>query len=141
MTLRITSAIAVEDDEIEISFIRSSGPGGQNVNKVASAVQLRFNAMNSAALPGDLKARLVPLAGSRLTKDGVIVISADRFRTQEANRRDALTRLAELLKRAAIRPKPRIKTRPTKSAKRQRVDAKTRRGTVKLARGKPADWD
>src|SRR5690348_16725144 len=111
--LSISPTLTLDAGEIALSFIRSSGPGGQNVNKVATAVQLRFDLMNCPTLPAPLKARAARLAGSRLTADGVIVLTADRFRTQAANREDAIGRLIALLKEAAIPPKPRRKTRPT----------------------------
>ncbi len=111
--IEITDKISISPREIEETFIRASGPGGQNVNKVSSAVQLRFDLRHSPSLPEDVRVRAERLAGRRLTKDGVIVITAERFRTQEHNRDDALARLIDLLKRAAHRPAPRKRTRPT----------------------------
>ncbi len=130
----------IPDEELHETFVRASGPGGQNVNKVSTAVELRFDVRHSPSLPPSIRARLVRLAGRRLTKDGVLVIRADRFRTQELNRADARERLAELIEEAAKVPKPRIKTRPTKASKERRIEGKTRRSVVKKARGKVGDW-
>jgi ribosome-associated protein len=125
--------------ELSFSFIRASGPGGQNVNKVSSAVQLRFDLEGSPSLPAAMKTRAARLAGTRLTNDGIIVITADRHRTQALNRDDAIDRLVALLKDAAIPPKPRRKTRPTLASKTRRLDSKTKRGGVKRLRGNPSE--
>jgi ribosome-associated protein len=130
----ITATISIDEREIEESFVRSSGPGGQNVNKVSTAVQLRFDARRSPSLPDDVSARLQKLAGRRLTKDGVIVISAQRFRTQEANRRDALDRLVELIAAATEVTPARRQTRPTRASQRRRFEAKKLRGAIKKRR-------
>ena len=136
--IRVTPSISLDPDELEEEFIRSSGPGGQNVNKVASAVQLRFNARNSPNLPHAVKTRLEALAGQRLTKDGVIIIEASRFRSQVRNRADALERLIELIRQAAIQPIKRRATKPTYGSKQRRLEGKKKRsGTKALRSGKP----
>ena len=132
--IEITPSIAVDPREISESFVRSPGPGGQKVNKVATAVQLRFDLRRSPSLPEAVRARAERLAGRRLTKDGVLVITAARFRSQERNREDALARLVALLREAARPPTPRKPTRPSAAAKRRRLDDKTRRGAVKKLR-------
>lgn len=132
--IAINDKIAIDESEIEEVFIRSAGPGGQNVNKVSSAVQLRFDIRNSPSLPDYVRAKAERLAGSRLTKEGVIVIQAMRFRTQEQNRDDAIARLVELLQKAAERQAYRVKTKPSKAAKRRRLDSKSKRGAVKKLR-------
>ena len=132
--MKITDSIAIDDSELEESFVRASGPGGQNVNKVSSAVQLRFDARRSPSLPNDVAVRLMRLAGSRLTKEGVIVILAQEYRDQSRNREEARERLADLIRQAAVKPTPRRKTKVPKAAKRQRVDAKKRRGSIKSLR-------
>ena len=134
--IRITPRIALDESELEESFLRSSGPGGQNVNKVETAVQLRFNVAASPSLPEPVRQRLCRLAGRRLTLDGVLIITAQRFRTQERNREDALARLVALIAEAAIPPVPRRPTRPTLASKKRRLEAKGRRGEVKAMRGK-----
>lgn len=133
--IRITDDIQLDENEIEESFIRSSGPGGQNVNKVSSAVQLRFDARRSAALPTPVAVRLMRLAGSKLTQDGVIVITAQRFRDQARNRADALERLVALIQEAVPPPTPRRKTKPTKASKEKRLEGKAKRSGVKAMRG------
>jgi ribosome-associated protein len=137
--IRITDAIAIDERELEERFIRASGPGGQNVNKLATAVQLRFDVRRSPSLSAAVRMRLEKLAGNRLTNDGVLVIAAQRFRTQERNRQDALDRLIELIERAAVAPKPRRPTRPTAGSRERRLAGKKIRATVKGWRsGKPA---
>jgi len=138
--LHITDTLQIPDAELEEHFIRASGPGGQNVNKVASAVELRFDARNSPSLPDAVRARLIRLAGRRATKDGVIVIRAERFRTQERNRADARDRLARLIARACVVPKARVRTRPTRASVKRRLEAKARRGSLKRTRrNRPSD--
>ena len=132
--IRVTDAIALDEREIEESFVRASGPGGQNVNKVASAVQLRFDVRRSPSLPNDVAVRLAKLAGRRMTLDGVLVITAQRFRSQEQNRQDALERLTALIRQAAVRPVPRRKTKPTLASKKRRLEGKSRRAQIKSLR-------
>lgn len=131
----ITPTLALDESELHEEFVRASGPGGQNVNKVATAVQLRFDARHSPALSEDIRARLMRLAGRRVNAAGVLVIHAARFRTQEQNRTDARARLVALIHQAARRPKPRRATQPTRAAKERRLDSKKRRGTIKTKRG------
>lgn len=136
--IAITRTVSIDPDEIEETFVRGTGAGGQNVNKVASAVQLRFDLANSPNISEAMKRRVGTLAGSRLTKDGVIVIVANNHRDQPMNRADALARLVELLKAGAYVPKPRIATRPTLASKKRRLDAKTNRSSIKQGRGRPS---
>lgn len=132
--IRVTERIAIEENELDESFIRASGPGGQNVNKVSSAVQLRFNARTSRSLPNDVSIRLQRLAGSRLTNEGVIVITANRHRSQDQNRDEARERLFDMIREAANPPPPRRATKPTRSSKKRRVDSKVKRGHIKKMR-------
>jgi len=133
--IHITRTIAIEDRELSFEFVRSSGPGGQNVNKVATAAQLRFDAMGSPSLPERVKERLPKVAGRRMTVDGVIVIDARRYRTQERNRQDAIDRLVRLIQKAAERPKRRRATMPTRASRERRLRTKKRRGRLKKDRG------
>ena len=137
--IRITEEITIRENEIQEDFILSSGPGGQNVNKVATAVKLRFDAARSPSLPEEVRDRLIHLAGKRLTEEGVIVIDARRFRSQDKNRQDARERLAALIRQAVERPKPRRKTRPTAASKERRLEDKRRRSQIKRVRRAPSE--
>jgi ribosome-associated protein len=132
--MQITPTLTIVESELSFSFVRASGPGGQNINKVATAVQLRFDVRNSASLPDDLKERLIKLAGARMTQDGELLIEAKRYRTQEQNRADALLRLTGLLEKAARRPRIRRATHPSLAARAKRIETKKKRGVIKKQR-------
>ena len=133
--IRISQSIEIDPAEIREKFIRASGPGGQNVNKVATAVQLRFNVKNSPSLPEGVRLRLLRIGGKRISQRGILIIDARRYRTRQRNRQDALDRLCDLISRAASKPKPRRKTKPTLASKERRLDTKKRRGRLKSLRG------
>jgi ribosome-associated protein len=135
--LRVTPTISIDDSELEESFIASTGPGGQNVNKVATAVQLRFDVVRSPSLPDPVRLRLIALSGSRLTKDGVLVLTGRQYRTQERNRADVRARLIELVRAAAVIPKRRKPTKPTRASKEKRLEGKKKHSRLKKARGRP----
>lgn len=132
--MQITTTLFIDEKEIQESFIRASGPGGQNVNKVSTAVQIRFDVAHSVSLPEDVRQRLMVLVRSRLTKEGVLLITAQRYRTQDQNRQDARRRLIELILRATIPPKKRVPTKPTNASKKKRLAAKTHRSRLKQGR-------
>jgi ribosome-associated protein len=142
MVIYITDSIQIDDTELKFEFIRSAGPGGQNINKVSTAVQLRFDINNSKSLEAGTKIRLLKLSGNRATSDGILIIEAKKFRSQEKNRLDAISRLIDLIKNANLKPKSRIKTRPSLTASAARVDEKKRRGIVKKTRlYSEEEWD
>jgi ribosome-associated protein len=138
--IEITPSLQIDERELQIDFIRASGPGGQNVNKVATAVQLRFD-VRASALPEEIKARLLEIAKNRITSEGVLLIEAKRFRTQEQNREDAIQRFVDLVRRATVKPKTRKKTKPTQASKEERLKEKKARGNTKRLRNKPFDLD
>lgn len=138
--IEITPAVAIREDEIEIEFVQASGPGGQNVNKVATSAQLRFDVRNSPSLPEDVRARLSRLAGKRLTAEGILIIEAKRYRSQEQNRQDAIQRLVELIRKAAEKPKVRRRTKPSQASIQKRLEEKRRRGEIKRQRRQIEDF-
>ena len=140
LMFEITPSIKIDERELEIDFIRASGPGGQNVNKVATAAQLRFD-VRASSLPEEVKARLIHLASKRMTSEGVLLIEAKRFRTQEQNREDALQRFIELVRKSLVKPKVRKKTKPTAAAKEERLKEKKRKGEIKRLRNRPFDME
>lgn len=139
--IRVTNDLAIQEDEIQINFIRSSGPGGQNVNKVSSAVQLRFNVIESPTLPADIQERLVNLAGNRITDEGILIIEARQYRTQEQNRKAALEKLVKLIQEAAKEPSVRRETKPPLRAKERRLENKRQRSEIKRLRKNIIDFE
>lgn len=138
--IRVNSTISIDENEIQEEFVRSSGPGGQNVNKVASAVQIRFDAAGTGSLPEEVRRRLMSIAGEKINKDGMLIIDARRFRSQKANREDAVNRLVELIRKAAVRPRIRRKTKPTLASKNRRLESKKLRTKIKKLR-RPVSMD
>ena len=139
--IRVTDTISIDESELEESFVRSSGPGGQNVNKLSTAVQLRFDVRRSPSLPNDVAIRLMRIGGKRMTKDGVLVLIAQNHRTQERNRAEARDRLIEMIQEAAVRPIPRRATKPTKASKQRRIEGKKHRSGIKNLRQSKPGWD
>ena len=139
LMIEITPSLKISESELQIDFTRASGPGGQNVNKVATAVQLRFDVRASSALPEEVKARLIHLAGKRITSEGVLLIEAKRFRTQEQNREDAIQRFIDLIRKSLVKPRARKKTKPTETSKEERLKEKKKRGEIKKMR-QSQDW-
>lgn len=139
--IQVTDTLAIDDSEIDIVFTHASGPGGQNINKVSTAAQLRFDILGSASLPDDVRERLIELAGRRVNRDGVLVLNARRFRSQERNRQDALDRLTEMVRQAAVKPKVRRRTRVPDAARKRRLETKRRRSQTKRRRGRVSPPD